>query len=112
MPKPIQGNSAFSLNLAPLVLLVPQLELIQVVVSSFSIITPKHVHRPLIQHSSVIGPRRRRLLISWRVSSLTNRHPSLLINIEVKQVVKVSSLLALVTPKEVKTIHISHTSST
>jgi len=110
MPKPIQWHGALSLNQSPLVFLIAQFKLVEIIVAGFAIIPPEHIHRTFIEHCGVVRTRWWLVYVAL-VSGFTNNLPGLLIDVKVKEIIKVGALLSLVAPKKVKTVHVGNASS-
>lgn len=78
MAEPVEWLAAFGLDFAPLVSVLLQRALPQVVEPSVPIVACKHVHRSLVQHCRVVCPRTR-----WGAFGLQSL-PDLSVQVEVE----------------------------
>ena len=97
--KSIKRLRACRLNLLPFELLLLERAPPEVIISGATIVPREHVHRTIVEHNCVIGPR------IGQFARRPHPRPSFLIEVEVEKIVEIVATLPLIASKKVETVH-------
>ena len=97
--KSIKRLRACRLHLLPLELLLLERAPPEIVIAGATVVPREHVHRAIVEHNCVIGPR------IGQFARRPHPRPSFLIEVEVKEIVEVVATLPLIASKKVETVH-------